>query len=1361
MNTSVIKSLILVGGLFLNIFPAIADVTKTVGSSGADYTTLKAAFDAINSGAINTGVITLQIINNTTETSSAVIYQSGYGGTSNYSAIHIYPTVTGKTITGNLDAALIDLNGADSVTIDGRLNATGSTKDLIITNTNTLSTAGTSTIRFLNDATNNIIKYTTLKGSSTDADAGILFFSTTTGTSGNDGNNIDNNSITNSADANRPINAIFSAGTASKENSGNTISSNYIYDFLKKGTASKGIQLIDHNTSWTITGNSFYETASFAPSASVEYSIIHINSPSGVSFTVSNNYIGGSAASCTGTWTKTNAFNNIFNGIYLNVGSTASSIQNNVIKNFNVANSASANWTAIHVAGGAVNLGTETGNTIGASTGTGSITVTNSTTGGTVYGINISGLNDINCQNNHIGSVTAANSNAANATNLYGIFKAATAGTTIFNNNTAGSTSTSNSLQTTSNADANPQWLCGIYSAGTGSTTISGNTIANMLNASINGTSNASTTTPMLNISCLRGILTIAGNNTIQNNIVHELSTAITDPDNYEDASLVGIAQIGISSASTQIISGNTVYNLTNTANTKIEMYGIFSKGAADGTSTIYKNFTHSFFLPSATTGSYLHGISLYAGVSIVSNNIVFLGNAISIGCFLFGIWKGSNNSMSIYHNTVYFNGTVTSTGNSGSFTFRDLSSAPDARNIRNNLFVNARTNSPSTTSGKNYTIYLASTGNLTLDYNNYWVSGIGGVLGSSGGDKTTLPIVTGQNAHSLNIDPLFMSVGTSITTNYKIKQQLQGSTDLLAAFPDDYGRINYRVTPTMGAWEQKNYWMGYTDMAWSKAENWTEGFVPLTGQNIIYCTVANYGTVAANDLLVDADYSIGSLTNATEKRLVIPIAKSLTANSTITTDGNPDRIYIQSGESVANGSLIFPNASNVYGSVEMYSKAAYNPGGLINNKYKWQFFGIPITSLIASPTFDGSWVRRYDETGTTISNHWIALTNLSDMTPLTGYEITQVTGRTILFRGNLVNTGFTRTLAFTAPTALYPGQHIFGNPYTAAIFIKQLIFGSQTEASVYLYNTGSFEDWTTNNGENIPGENPGQYTVAPKATAGDGGIPAQIPSMQGFLVKAMSSSTDATFQIPYNAVAVKNTDPQRAPSNQKSSSPDKVYTIIDVKGSRYSDRMWIFTDPLCTHNFDNGWDGYKMLGSTVAPQLFAMEEDGDYQVNSVNDMNDTYLGFQAGEDSLYTLTFTHDNIEKHYSELYLLDLNNNGITDIFQNGTSYSFTDQRTQTPEKRFKIIASQGSVTIDKTDLNLQTGIKIVCSRRMIIIHNFSPLDGILFLYDFSGRIIQKHTFTALGISKLPTPIFPGYYLVKAKTDSIEVNRPLVVR
>jgi hypothetical protein len=111
-----------------------AQTTRTVGSGG-NYTTLRAAFVAINSGTI-TGAITLQIISGTTETGSNVLNASG-AGSANYTSITIYPTGSGYTISGNLASPLIDLNGADNVTIDGRVNATGTAKDLIVTNTNT------------------------------------------------------------------------------------------------------------------------------------------------------------------------------------------------------------------------------------------------------------------------------------------------------------------------------------------------------------------------------------------------------------------------------------------------------------------------------------------------------------------------------------------------------------------------------------------------------------------------------------------------------------------------------------------------------------------------------------------------------------------------------------------------------------------------------------------------------------------------------------------------------------------------------------------------------------------------------------------------------------------------------------------------------------------------------------------------------------------------------------------------------------------------------------------------------------------------------------------------------------------------
>ena len=85
----------------------------------------------------------------------------------------------------------------DNVVIDGRVNGIGTSIDLTLINKSTSSASRTSVIRFVNDASDNTVKYCNLRGSQTLASSGILFFSTTTGSSGNDDNIINNNSITN------------------------------------------------------------------------------------------------------------------------------------------------------------------------------------------------------------------------------------------------------------------------------------------------------------------------------------------------------------------------------------------------------------------------------------------------------------------------------------------------------------------------------------------------------------------------------------------------------------------------------------------------------------------------------------------------------------------------------------------------------------------------------------------------------------------------------------------------------------------------------------------------------------------------------------------------------------------------------------------------------------------------------------------------------------------------------------------------------------------------------------------------------------------------------------------------------------
>jgi len=235
-------------------------------------------------------------------------------------------------------------------------------------------------------------------------------------------------------------------------------------------------------------------------------------------------------------------------------------------------------------------------------------------------------------------------------------------------------------------------------------------------------------------------------------------------------------------------------------------------------------------------------------------------------------------------------------------------------------------------------------------------------------------------------------------------------------------------------------------------------------------------------------------------------------------------------------------------------------------------------------------------------------------------------------------------------------------------------------------------------------------------------------------------------------------------------SAQDLVGTRIDVQGTRFSDQMWLFSVASCTYNFDNGWDGYKMFGTSMAPQLFAMEPDGYYQVASIPDVNNTYLGFSAGVDTSYTFTFTHQNLANRYQQLYLIDSVANKITDIYTTGTKYHFTAQISINPIRRFKIVTTKpidynpsGSIltNIDQPILSTKN-LKIYYAEKSIYIQNTAHQNGKMTLYNAAtGKIIKNTDFNAEGTSIIEANVPVGLYVVNVVTLSENINEKIIIR
>jgi len=858
--------------LTLPIF-AINEI-KTVGNTGADYSTLKAAFDAVNNGTLS-GNVTLRLVASTTETATAILNASGTGAAS-YNSINIYPTVANLSVSGILSAPLIDLNGADNIVFDGRVNASGSTPSLTISNQSTSNTSGTSTLRFINDASNNAVRYCLIKGSETNQTSGVLFLATTTGVTGNDNNTISNCQITASTDTNRPINIIYSEGSPGSENNNNTISNNNIFDFFSRTSTSFGINISSNSTAFTISNNSFYETTTFIPTASVIYSFIYINNSIGSDFKILNNYIGGSTSQCEGeAWTKTKAANSSFNGIYVAVGTDLTTlIDGNKISNFSWNNISIGNWTGIQANSGKVNIGSTLGNTIGETTGISSIVFNSDNIGPNFYPIQINSEDSIRCENNKIGSISIIN-----ARNIVCINKSSDDGYPFINGNVIGSTTTAGSITTTTNSTIpTPQFFAAIYVKGA-KNIINSNIISNLIsNSTFSG--------------LVRGIDINKGENTVNNNLISKITTASSSA-----MSLIGVSFSG--NNYDNIISGNTISDIKNTNSSNINGTVIGMNLSLTNINTISKNFICNIDVPSNTTNTKIYGIRIENGTGTYSNNIVSLSTAAT--AIMYGIYESGSQDCNLYHNTVYVGGSPSS-GVLNSYALYSASNS-NTINYKNNIFENSRSNSGA--NGKNYAAYFnySTAGSLTLNYNVYFTNGTGGVLGHSDTDKYNIPLITGQDANSLRTTPGFLNVGGTTATDYKpVVSKFDGTIGTLII--DDFGGAIRASIPTIGAWEFAggNMWKGSVDTDWGNASNWTLSTIPASGDNIIF------DPYPINHLVLDVNRTVNNITiNQSTYRIVLNGKRLTLQGALIFTNG------AQIDAAATNSRLIFAGTTQQY----------------------------------------------------------------------------------------------------------------------------------------------------------------------------------------------------------------------------------------------------------------------------------------------------------------------------------------------------------------------------------------------------------------------------------------------------------------
>jgi hypothetical protein len=549
-------------------------------------------------------------------------------GTGNYSLTIQSNAAVLRTISGNVLAGLIRLNGVRRVTIDGSYGGTGNY--FTFRNTNTAGSTGAA-FTFLNGASGNIIRYCNIEAY-TNATTGVILFSTSTVTGGNSNNSVSYCNINATTGGNTGSVCLYSGGTATAgfANTANSISNNNIFNYRDRAIDIPATG----TTGWTIAGNSIYNgdisgNINYAPATLIH--MIRISGGSG--YNILNNYIGGNASNAGGNAAAYYSTAGLLSywGILLTTTSAIplSNIKGNTIANISVAavptsttSTGSNVFMGIETNGSGINIGGSgvgEGNVIGSNTLNGSILITTTTTLSTIK-TNVRGINCMSTgglvNGNQVGGIDINNlGTAAGPSTLLCINVANAVAPAQVNNNIIGSTGTGaalNSIRVLSSADALVTLVTGITIAATVTSTlqVNGNLIQNVsyLKNPASGTLKG-----IENLAILPAVVTIS-NNTVNGNII-----------NASTGGFYGITSSGVTYNLT--ISNNIISNNLSAAGTTGFFYGIYTSGTGNGVISILNNTISGNSTGLLTTGAF-RGVYNMSNAAILSINAnTFYGN--------------------------------------------------------------------------------------------------------------------------------------------------------------------------------------------------------------------------------------------------------------------------------------------------------------------------------------------------------------------------------------------------------------------------------------------------------------------------------------------------------------------------------------------------------------------------------------------------------------------------------------------------------------------------------------------------------------------------------------------------------------
>ena len=414
-----------------------------------------------------------------------------------------------------------------------------------------------------------------------------------------------------------------------------------------------------------------------------------------------------------------------------------------------------------------------------------------------------------------------------------------------------------------------------------------------------------------------------------------------------------------------------------------------------------------------------------------------------------------------------------------------------------------------------------------------------------------------------------------------------------------------------------------------------------------------------------------------------------------------------------------------------------------------WQYVGAPGNNMQMSN--DGVMVYLWSE-----RDGWVY--SNTNMTPFEGYALTRTAEGTGTYSIVAQPIHADQTITLTKTANGMNGDNLFVNSYLAPIDLTKFTtdgedsdFTGNVDKTFYLFNSGSWNDWQGKNGEGankiLESESaPGQYyAITPLGAALIDANKDQttLPPMQGVYVVA---NGEAQIHLKYNKHVFTSASrdmnrPMRAPQI-KDENFMRVRMQVNSQNSG-ADRMYVIQYENTTRGYDNGYDAKNIIAQGQA-NIYTNEPEGQMEISVADQIDSTFIGFAAGEDSEYTLTFT----SLVGQDMYLHDLESDSLFLITEEG-QYTFSAHPNAVNDMRFQLLLYP-DFSDDLPGNGVTTGIDNLVSSAQVWVNDKrvyiadAPQNSTLVVYTANGMCITSpltihHTPCTIDLSHLPTGVY----------------------